>query len=173
MRRCYLILSYLTAVLTHLRARLWSARSTIVKVIAIVPFIWGVFSWVAEMRQAREAEQRRIAIEAVDRTRSPEFLKAYKKLREFPSRSDELTLLDDLLLIMNVYDHIALLYLFGLADECIIKKTVNNGMREISKPIGDILDAYNIASPDGFKTNFDALLRRMEHKRCPYRPGVQ
>lgn len=145
---------------------IWSHLSKNSGIAIVVSLIWAVSFGLSQMEQLDEIERRRIAIEAVDRIRSSEFLKAYKNLMDFPSTNNKPTLKDDLLLVMNVYDHIALLYLNGVADQCLIKKSIKKSMHEISEPIRKVQDSHRVLYPIEFRKNFNDVLHHMERIEC-------
>lgn len=133
--------------------------------LANVAVIGGIWFAATQIRQADVTERRRVAIEAVGQTRSPEFLTAYRRLKDaYTSKQVELKdselLLDSLNHVMNVYDNIAILYIYGVGDRCIIKAGVEAGAREMSP----IARAYKY--PDKYRDNFDSLLLLMEQEVC-------
>ena len=116
-------------------------------------------------------EKRRIAIEAVDRTRSTEFLKAYRILKvtyhtryaepvKKRSLEEDQALIDSLNYVMNTYDSIAIMYINNLADRCIIKDSIYSG----SKEIATFCDSF--LYPEEERKNFNNLLALMEREKC-------
>lgn len=116
-------------------------------------------------------EKRRIAIEAVDRTRSVEFLKAYREVKvayhtaradlaEKKSLEEKQDLIDSFNYVMNVYDSIAIMYINDLADRCIIKDNIYSGSKEVST----FCDAFSY--PEEYRRNVNTLLALMEQEKC-------
>jgi hypothetical protein len=132
---------------------------------ANVAVVVGIGFAVYQVRQTDVTERRRIAIEAVGQTRSPEFLTAYRRLKDaYASKQvnagDSERLLDSLNHVMNVYDNVAILYAYGVGDRCIIKAGIESGAREVS-PI-----AASFSYPDKYRDNFNSLLLLMEREDC-------
>jgi hypothetical protein len=103
--------------------------------LADLAVILGIGFAVIQITHSDRSERRRFAIEAVNQTRSAPFLKAYANLKN--SYKDgkvqgDPSLLDDANYLVNVYDHIALLYINDLADRCIVKESVYSALRELS-----------------------------------------
>ena len=134
-------------------------------VVANVVVLAGVGFAIQQIRSSNEKESRRIAIEAVGQTRSAEFTKAFRQLKaayetKRIDQKDKEALIDSLNHVMNVYDHVAILYISNIADRCIIKDSIYSGAKEMST----ICDA--MAYPADFRTNFDKLLQLMDAESC-------
>lgn len=133
--------------------------------LANLAVIGGVWFAVNQLRQADVLEQRRVAIEAVGQTRTPEFLSAYRRLKDAHASQqvkaeDREKLVDSLNQVMSVYDQIAILYVHNVADKCIIKAGIHRGASEMA-PI-----ASSFTYPDKYWDNFNSLLLLMERENC-------
>jgi hypothetical protein len=125
--------------------------------------IAGIFVAVVQVIQMKKTEKSQNAINAINQTRSGDFLKAYARLKTV-SKTQQVEnateLVDDLNYVMNVYDHIALLYINNLADKCIIKHATYSATKELSV----VCDA--MAYPKEYRGNFDKFLALMEVEVC-------
>jgi hypothetical protein len=133
--------------------------------IAVVAGIWFA---VSQIRQTEKIEKRRVAIEAVNQARSAEFLKAYRQLksacREDISRvekSEKATLVDSLNHTMNVYDHLARMYLSDVADKCVIIDGVFLGIQEMPS-----ICKCTDSCPLEFRTKLDEFIMHMREEPC-------
>ena len=130
---------------------------------ANVVVIAGIFIAVFQLYQARVSEKAQNAINAINQTRSSDFLRAYARLKTaYNSKNvgDAASLIDDLNYVMNTYDHIALLYMNNLANRCVIKNATYLAITEIS-PICD-----SMSYPKEYRKNFDKLLVLMDKDVC-------
>jgi hypothetical protein len=130
-----------------------------------VAVVAGVFFAVYQLKQSDAAERRRAAIEVVGRTRSAEFLRDYRALKDVYlrghiSEEEKKSLADPMNHVMNVYDSAAVMYINNLADRCIIRDSVYGGAREMSE-ISD-----GLTYPPEYKGNFDLFLSLMEKEQC-------
>jgi hypothetical protein len=147
----------------------WRTAATmigqVVAFLANVAVVFGVAFAVRQLNLAESTERRRIAIEAVNQTRSPEFLRAYRALKATSQVTvaigrDEDATADNVNYVMNVYDGIALLYINDVADRCIIKDAIRDGAQEM----GTI--ASKLSYPQQLRNNFDAFLALMDQTSC-------
>lgn len=122
--------------------------------------IAGIAFAYAQIRQAKEVERCRVALDAIDSTRSSSFLEAYRRLREAyiddPSLSAANTLREDMYYVLNVYDNIAILCLRDVADEALVKASTYRAITNLVP----ILNAMRVHSDS--RTNIDALLKRLK-----------
>lgn len=124
----------------------------------IVAIIFGI----SEILQNKETERRKIAIEAVAKTRSIDFIKSFTRLKTayISNKNIEIisdsTYIDDLNYLMNTYDNIAILYKHDIADKNIIKQSIESNLIEFSKIINSI-KGY----PKAYKENINYLLHNL------------
>jgi len=131
--------------------------------LADIAVVLGIAFAVIQLTHADRSERRRVAIDAVNQTRSPAFLKAYTNLKmsyQGGQVHGDLPLLEDVNYLVNVYEHIALLYMNDLADKCLIRQSVYPALRELS-PIWDAM-----SYPKNYRENIDRLLIAMEQNDC-------
>lgn len=148
----------------------WVKRGErVLALFANLAVIFGIWFGVRQLTQADLMERRRIAIEAVAQTRTPEFLSAYRTLKDAyasqqvkkeDKKEDREKLADSLNQVMSVYEQIAILYVQDVADKCIIKAGVSRGARSMA-PI-----ASYFTEPDKYWENFNSFLLRMEREGC-------
>lgn len=145
----------------------WFAKP--VSVAAGIAVIIGIYLAYNQLKLSSDLEKRRTAIEAVSQVRTPKFQEDVAQLKM--SNRDK-TPLDDptiaaLNYVMNVYDHIAILYIYDLADRCIIKESIYPAIKNIS----DINDAFPYPS-DGvegqayYRKRFGEALDLMKNETC-------
>lgn len=132
--------------------------------LANVVVVLGIIFALVQYIQSNRAEKRRLAIEAVSQTRSNDFLKAYSNLkaayRDGRIEGEPTSIKDDINYVMNVYDHIALLYINDLADRCIIRNSIHPAVKDLL-PICDAM-----SYPKKYREHLDTLLNLMEQERC-------
>lgn len=125
--------------------------------------IAGIIVAFIQFYYAKRSEKVQNAINAVNETRSRDFLQAYTRLKtasESKKPADTTTLIDDLNYVMNTYDSIALLYINGLADRCVIR----NGTYAASKEMSSI--SKSMSYPTEYRANFDRFVALMETNPC-------
>lgn len=127
---------------------------------ANVAVISGIIFAFVQIKQSENAERCRVAMTAIEPTRTIPFLDAYRKLRdayvEDPSMSAYGLYREDLYYVMSVYDNIAILCLRDLADEDLVKSSIVRSIKELLP----ILDAMKISAES--KTNLSKLVTRFE-----------
>ena len=127
----------------------------IIALLANLTVISGIFFAVYQIIESKQLEKRSIAIEAINSTRSNDFIKAYNKLLH-----EDITA-DDLNYVIGVYDTIANLYTNDLADQCIIKENLYLTAKDILR----ILDNDNNISKI-YKENIFTFVALMDKKYC-------
>lgn len=135
-------------------------------IVASLATVAGIFFVIYQIQLSNRVEERRVAIEAVRQTRSPEFIKAFRqaKLASQTGHIDEKdkdALTDSVNHVMNVYDDIAVIYTNDIADKCIIKDSIHSAAREWSA----ISKTVSSSTPEDRK-HFDLLLQLMELESC-------
>jgi hypothetical protein len=136
----------------------------IVDLISKLSVIIAVLFVIFQLNQNDRLERRRIAIEAVNKTRQVEFIQAYARLKTFRQTKqveEKQTFVDDLNYVMSVFDNIAILYLNGLADPCVIKNAIEFNLDEVLMIINS-LENY----PIEYRRNIDLLKKKLEKKFC-------
>jgi len=141
----------------------FKTAQSVASFLANVAVLIGIGFALIQLIQSDKSEKRRLAIEAVNQTRSSEFLNAYANLKT-AYRDGQVkgapSLRNDINFVMNVYDHIALLYNNNLADRCIIKGSIHSAVKDLS-PICDAM-----SYPKEYRTNIDILLALMDQEHC-------
>lgn len=140
-----------------------------VSVVANLAVIFGIYFAYTQLQLSSTLEKRRTAIEAVSQVRTPEFQRDVAQLKK--ANKDKTPLdnptIDALNYVMNVYDHIAILYIYDLADRCIIKESTYPAIKEMS----DINDAipYPSDARDSqayYRKRFTEALELMKKESC-------
>jgi len=130
---------------------------------ANVCVIIGILVAIFQFSQSKRAEKVQNAINAINQTRSDDFLKAYARLKTAYSTgqaNDQVTLIDDLNYVTNTYDNTALLYINDLADRCVIKKAMFSTVQELPS----ICD--KLSFPKEYRQNIDQFLAQMRSENC-------
>jgi hypothetical protein len=144
--------------------RIWFIRTErIISIFADLAVIIGIIFAFYQIIQSDQAEKRRVAIEAISETRSPEFLKAYTRLItacKAGNIEDKNVLIDDLNYVMNVYDKLAILYINELVDRCVIKNTISSAVEQLFS----VLECMSY--PAEKRKNLDTLIRLMKGENC-------
>lgn len=125
--------------------------------------IIGIILAFVQFSHMKRNEKIQNAINALNQTRSSEFLKAYTRLKTAQrgrNTQDTQTLIDDLNYVMNTYDNIALLYINDLADRCVIK----GGTHTATKEVSSIFEA--LSYPKENRNNFDRFVALMDGHPC-------
>jgi len=144
----------------------WLHRAEkLIQVLANVSVIAGIGFALIQVTESKRSERRRVAIDAVNSTRSTEFIKAYTRIKvTYQSKKIDKPgkpiLIDDLNYVINVYDNVAILYLYDVADRCIIKEAALPAVTELSS----MLEAFSY--PSEYRHNFDPFLRAMSQEDC-------
>ena len=138
----------------------------LVSIVANVATAAGIILLVFQLSQTNTIESRRVAIEAIRQTRSPEFLKAFRQAKlvsqtEEIDEKDKDALIDSVNHVMNVYDDIAVIYSNNIADKCMIKDSIYSAAKEWSEIVNKV-STYR--SED--RKHFDLLLRLMDREYC-------
>lgn len=134
-------------------------------VLASLAVVAGIWFAIYQVNLSNTIEKRRVAVEAIGQTRSAEFLKDYRNVKtayqtkQIESK-EKVALVDSLNHVMNVYDHIAILYISNIADKCIIKNSIYSGAKEMSA----ICDSMSY--PSEYRSNFNILLILMDQEYC-------
>lgn len=152
----------------------------ITSLIANLTIIIGIIFAGIQLWQTKDINRKQVAIEAVSKTKTDDFLKAYARLKTIYKIDNinmqmviqrvynddyiqsKILMIDDINYIMNTYNNIAILYLNEIADKDIIKSSIYSEMREFSNILENILDKS--AYPNGYRKNFDMLLESLEKK---------
>ena len=122
-------------------------------------FAVGVFIGYVEFKEAQKINKQRIAIEALSHARSKEFLDAFMRLKR-GAESGELAYNGvefDITYVMSEFEHIAMLYLYDLADRCIIKTSIEPTGSEVLGILGSLSKPY----PKESRLYFDLLMGRL------------
>lgn len=132
----------------------------ITTIIANLAVLIGIIFALIQIVQSKHIERTRIAIEAVNKVRSNDFLKAYKRLKIAYSKNTEEdpAIIDDLNYVMNIYDNIAVLYIFNIADRNIIKNSIYPATEEIAAM------SNFFSYPREYKKNFNVLKNELSRK---------
>jgi hypothetical protein len=139
----------------NLEKRLAMAENVVVIVGVVIALITLFVNW--------EAERRQTAINAISAMRSSEFLKAYARLKTVSAShqtADQVTMIDDLNYVMNVYDHVSLLYSNNLANRCLIKDSSYAAVKEI------LAISDELSYPPESRKNVERLAALMEEEDC-------
>jgi hypothetical protein len=126
--------------------------------------IIAVLFVIIQMNQNDRLERRRIAIEAVNKTRQIEFIRAFARLKTFyetKELDEKQNFVDDLNYVMSIFDNIAVLYLNGLVDQCVIKNAIEYNLDEVITIINSLENF-----PFEYRKNIDLLNKEMETKSC-------
>jgi hypothetical protein len=119
---------------------------------------------IIQLNQNDRLERRRVAIDAINKTRQVEFIQAFARLKTFRQTKqveEKQAFVDDLNYVMSIFDNIAVLYLNGLADRCVIKNAIEFNLDEVLMIINS-LENY----PFEYRKNIDLLKKRLETKSC-------
>ncbi|HKO95730.1 MAG TPA: hypothetical protein VJU86_01980 [Pyrinomonadaceae bacterium] len=125
--------------------------------------IAGIIVALFQFFQSKRSEKVQNAINAINQTRSDEFLKAYARLKtayNTGQAADQVTLIDDLNYVTNTYDNTALLYINDLADRCVIRKAMFSTVQELAS----IYDKVSV--PKEYRQNIDKFLDQMKNENC-------
>jgi hypothetical protein len=132
------------------------------------------------LNQAKRLDEKRVALDAVNRTKEKDFLRVFARLKtlsklvnlhgieksldifyEGDLDKKVMHLTDDINYILNAYDHISMLLLNKLGDEDILMQGVYPEVRELSK----ILDAITPLFPVGIaRRNCDKMLALFQRR---------
>lgn len=142
----------------------WFRRAEkLITLSANIAVLLGVIFALDAITRSNESERRRTAIEAISQTRSPEFLRAYARLKtaaQSGQTTDMASTVDDVNYVVNVYDNIAVLTINALADVCIVKKSLSSSLDEVR----GILD--RLSYPPEYRRNLDAAGSLMARQSC-------
>lgn len=133
------------------------------QMLANVFVIVGILVAVISLFMTRESEKRQNAINAINTTRSSEFLKAYARLKTVYTShqaGDSVTMIDDLNYVMNTYDNIAMLYSNHLADRCLIKDSTYPAIKEI------LAISDELSYPKESRKNVERVAALVEEEDC-------
>jgi hypothetical protein len=125
--------------------------------------IVGIVLAVVSIFMTRQSERRQTAINAINTTRSNEFLKAYARLKTVYNShqtADSVAMIDDLNYVMNTYDNIALLYSNHLADRCLLKDSTYPAVKEI------LAISDELSYPKESRKNVERVAALMEREDC-------
>lgn len=142
------------------------ALNLIEKILAMTTNVFvivGIFFAFIQLRASQQSERVQNAINAINQTRSSDFLKAYARVKtaaQTKRADDQINLIDDLNYVMNTYDNTALLYLKDRADKCMIKEATLSSVQEL--PV--ICD--QLSYPKDYRKNLDEFLKQMNVERC-------
>ena len=128
-----------------------------------VVVIFGIYFGFAQLRAAKQSEKIQNAINAINQTRSSDFLKAYARVKtatQTKHADDQVSLIDDLNYVMNTYDNAALLYIKDRADKCMIKEATFSSVQELPAI------CETLSYPEGYRANLNEFLRQMTAERC-------
>ena len=123
---------------------LFSWFQPLVSVVASVAIIFGIYFAYKQLQLSTTLEKRRTAIEAVYQVRTPDFQNALADLKRANNSKKGKIVLDNPMIdrvnhVMNVYDHLAMLYIDDLADRCILKESTYSTIKEMSE-INDAIE---------------------------------
>jgi len=134
----------------------------VVSTMANLCVIAGIVFAYVQIRQARDSERCRVAMSAIEPTRSTQFLDHFRSLQrayqEDPDLSNQPDIRESFFYVLNVYDNIAILCLRDLADEELVEASVHRAMRQFEP----IVMAMKL-SPQS-QTNVDAMLLRFQRQ---------
>ena len=138
--------------------------ATLMSIAANVTVVAGIIFAGFQFSHTKHSEKLQTAINAVNQTRSSDFLKAYTRLKTASLEGIQppypIPLIDDLNYVMNTYDNISLLYLSDLADRCVVR----DGTHAATKEMSSIADS--LSYPKEYRKNFDRFVALMEAKAC-------
>ena len=151
------------------RRRVWQTVEQIPSIASIaanVATATGIFVLIFQLTQTNSIERRRVAIETIRQTRTPEFLKAFRQAKlayETGSvdEKDKDALVDSINHVMNIYDDIAVIYASDTADKCLIKGSIYSAAKEWSN-ISRKVSSYQAED----RKHFDSLLLLMDQESC-------
>ncbi len=142
----------------------WYRRSErVVSLLANVAVALGVVVAFYEIRRANQLESRRIAVEATAHTRSPDFVRAYARLKTTVTAgqaTDRASVVEDLNYVVNVYDQIAVLTMNDVADVCIVKQSIGASLQEVRDLLG------KVAYPQEYRQNLDLAADLLSKRSC-------
>ena len=135
-----------------------------VSLVAGLVVISGIVFAVLQFRQSERLERQRVAIEAITHLRSEAFIDAFLRIKTSVAAGhyNLPSLHRDIRYVVSWYDHVAILYLSGLADQCVVKHTIYYSASEMA----EILNALEKPYPPELRRNFDLLLNRMAADPC-------
>lgn len=142
------------------------ALNLIEKILAMTTNVFvivGIFFAFAQLRAAKQSEKIQNAINAINQTRSSDFLKAYARIKtaaQTKQADDRVTLIDDLNYVMNTYDNAALLYIKDRADRCMIKEATFSTVQELPAI------CETLSYPEAYRSNLNNFLQQMTAERC-------
>lgn len=131
---------------------------SITKILSNLAVLIGIIFGLLQFNQSISSEKRMISIDALNEIRTNDFLKAYTKLKtDYINKSNEykVSRTDDLNYLMNIYNNIAILYFYNVADRKIIKNSIGTAIQEVSEMI-----TY-FKYPEEYKKNFDTLKSKL------------
>ncbi len=119
------------------RGRLFNAIERGTSLLANLAVISGVAFAFVQVRSSVDSEIRRTTIDSVSHTRTPEFLRAFARLKTslrgrkaIPNEEMSIGMIDDLNYVLNAYDNISVLTIQRLVDPCIIRDSALSSMKE-------------------------------------------
>jgi hypothetical protein len=140
------------------------ASQQITAILANLVVVAGTVGVVLAYRQwqdAKRAEITQAAITAMSQTRTPEFLKAYSRLvRVQRHPADATPDSDDVDYVVNTYDQIALLYLNGVVDRCLVKRAIEDALQTLSPLWANRSDLKKST------VNIESMRQAMQRARC-------
>lgn len=151
----------------------FTGLSKIVSFLANVAVVGGIYFAYTQINLSVTMEKQRIAIDAVSRARSPEFLKAYRQLKSvcerMPPRATEqekLALADPFNYVVSVYGQTERIYINNIADRCIIRDGVLSGVKEVTDKICGQCLTTTTCTPE-YQTRLREFVILMENEPCP------
>jgi hypothetical protein len=132
-----------------------------------------------QIKDNKEVEQRKQAVETVKQVRTKEFIISLSNFKSLITKNEKLgkskidECLKDLNFVLNVYDDIALIYLSDIADKCLILRNIKTSIIEFT----ELLDGFEGLIPYEYKdeiqnqikfnrTNIDLLISEMKKINC-------
>ena len=145
--------------------RLWFRRAErVFSLLANIAVVVGLILVVYQINLANRSERKRLTVDSINETREKEFLESFKKRKGAQlsgSNSNRAALNDDLNYVANTYDRIALLYLAGLLDKCLVKRSIADALNELD-PILVFMDY-----PDEYREQISFMFEQLKQLRCP------
>ena len=139
--------------------RKYKAIAEIIQTAANFAVVFGIVFAIAQISQTNRIEKIRLAVEATAPIHTPGFLGSYTRLLDAYGQNTEMqstdSLREDASYVMNVYDNIAILYNYKLADREILAAGVYGAMSRVEP----ILSAMKY-SPEA-RANYDVALKLM------------
>lgn len=145
------------------------------KFLVSIAVILGVILAYETLGNRKEIEEKRLAINAVSRFSDKWFMDSYLRVLEgfdeelMPGLYDPKEirqLYNDLSIVLNVINSVAILYENELADRCIIKRYARNMMEEFSPVLDNALAPYSKESSERIREHFDNFEKRLKDNVC-------